>query len=278
MSEEVPDESLPKPFYDDGFPRRKRGAVQAFWDFHVALLEPGAPALDGADLAAYFQVEHDKALRGEPLKVVASEVADEAYLACSEHDLPLKLLARQIVPARRFTGPIRFAGNRDLNEFVDAFAASHGRLLARLAGASGRWQLAYVDEFCRGMFWVGRLVTLKRDVARDWIFIPDADLEQNEVSVQQLREGRVDEKMRRLLWKQTIRAKDAFAQSEALAHDLPRRYASAFKRWWFAGLEVLNEIVRRDYDIWSEPVRLSRYQRAQARFQARFGRTTFRSH
>lgn len=269
---------LPKPFYDDGFPRSKRPSVQALWDFHTALQHPQAPALDGADLRAYFEAEREKALRREPVKVVASSVADAAYLACTEHDLPIELLARQIEAARHFIGPIRFAGNQEVNAFINDYAGSHGRLLSRLADVAGSWQLVYIDEFCRGVFWVGRLVTLKRDVQRDWVFIPKADLEQNGVAVEQLQAGRIDEAMRRLLWKQTIRAKDAFAQSEQLVSDLPRRYASAFKRWWFGGLEVLNEIVRRDYDVWSEPVRLSRYQRAQARFQARFGRTTFRSY
>lgn len=278
MSSEDQEENLPKPFYDDGFPRAQRPAVQVLWDFHTALLDPRAPALDGSDLDAYFRAEREKAQRGEPLKVVPSSTADDAYLACSDHHLPMDLLARQVEAARHFTGPIRFGGNRAVNAFIDAFAASHGRLLAHLAGASGSWQLGFVDEFCRGMFWVGRLMTLKRDVERDWIFIPQSDLDQNGVTVEQLRQGPVDEDMRRLLWKQTIRAKDAFAQSEQLASDLPRRYAGAFKRWWFAGLELLNEIVRRDYDVWSEPVRLTGYQRAQARFQARFGRTTFRSH
>lgn len=278
MTDKRRDSAPPRPFYDDGFPRATREAVRALWEFHTALTRPHAPALDGSDLEAYFEAEKQKARRGQPLKVVSSEVGDEAYLACSAHDLPLEPLARQVRASRRFVGPIRFAGNREVNHFIEAFAGSHGRLLARLAGATGSWQIRSVNEFSRGFFWVGRLITLKRDVDRDWIFIPESDLEQHDVTVEQLQTGRLDENMRRLLWKQTIRAKDAFAQSEQLVSDLSGRYASAFKRWWFAGLEVLNEIARRDYDVWSEPIELSRYQRAQARFQARFGRTTFRSH
>lgn len=278
MSAETPGENLPKPFYDDGFPREMGPAVRSLWDFHTALLNPRAPALDGDDLQAYFDAEVEKAGRGEPLKMVPPGLADEAYLVCSEHDLPLDLLASQVDAARRCVGPIRFEDNREINTFIDRYAGAHGRLLARMGGVAGSWQLRYVDEFCRGTFWVGRLITLKRDLERDWLFIPQFDLRQSGVTMEQLREGQVDENMRRLLWKQTIRAKDAFAQSEPLPLDLSRRFAGAFKRWWFGGLEVLNEIVRRDYDLFSEPVRLSRYQRAQARVQARFGRTTFRSH
>jgi phytoene synthase len=134
-----------------------------------------------------------------------------------------------------------------------------------------------VDELASAFFWVGRLMTLKDDLARDWLFFPLSDLRLAEVSVEDLRSGEITEGVRRLLWKQTIRAKDAFAQSEQLVIDLPRPYASAVKRWWIGGLEILNEIVRRDYDVWTEPVSLSTFYRLQVRLQARFGRTTFRS-
>ena len=97
------------------------------------------------------------------------------------------------------------------------------------------------------------------------------------MSREQLAEGRVDESMKRLLWKQTIRARNAFALAEPLALELPRRKAGAFKRWWLGALEALHEISRREYDVWTRPVALSARSRMQVRIQARFGRTAFRS-
>jgi phytoene synthase len=41
-------------------------------------------------------------------------------------------------------------------------------------------------------------------------------------------------------------------------------------------LEVLNEVERRDFDLWSTPLSVSPFRRIQARLLARFGRTTFR--
>lgn len=268
---------LPKPFRIEGWPHAKKPHAKALWDFHSALVDAQAPALDGEDLTAYFEAEREKVLRRNDLKVVPQAIAKAAYEACAKNHIPVELLGRQVVAAELFRAPIRFEGAREVNEFIREWACSHGRALGHLAGASGSWQLTYVDELSTAFFWVGRLVTLKRDLERDRLFIPRSDLVQADVKIDQLREGRFDENVRRLLWKQSIRAKDAFAQGEQLAVDLPRSYAASLRRAWLGGLEVLNEIARRDYDVWSRPISLSLYHRALVRLQARFGRTNFRS-
>lgn len=277
MSGRVDAEILPIPFYEDPWPRAKKPYAAALWHFHRQLVDAEAPALDGSDLTAYFDSERARVMAGEPLRSLPEETTREVYAAVREFRLPGDLLGSQITAARSFKEPIRFADSRDVGAFIQDWAQAHGRMLAYLAGVTGSWQLRYVDELATAFFWVGRLATLKGDLARDWLFIPHSDLELAGVSIDDLRSGVVTEGIRRLLWKQTIRAKDAFAQSEPLVLDLPRRYARAVKRWWIGGLEVINEIVRRDYDVWTEPISLSGFHRAQVWMQANFGRTTFRS-
>lgn len=277
MTEHSNATSLPIPFYHDGWPRGKKESAEALWDFHRGLVHADAPSLDGSDLEAYFESESDRARAGEMLHALPDETMRRVYDTVDAFDLPVNLLTRQIVAAKTFKESIRFADSRAAAAFITDWAHAHGRSLSHLAGVTGTWQLRYIDEFSSGFFWVGRLVTLKADLERDWLFIPQTDLHRAEVTIDDLRNGRMTEGVRRLLWKQTIRAKDAFAQSEQLVLDLPRRYSNAVKRWWIGGLEVLNEIARRDYDVWSKPVTLSRFHRMQVRFQARFGRTTFRS-
>ncbi len=277
MSEVIDDEGVPRPFYGDGWSRDQRPHARALWHFHTALTRPYAPALDGSDLTAYFHAQRDAVVDGRAVKVVPEPVARAAYGTCRELGLPVELLAAQVLAAEAFVLPVRYPDGPAIKAFIEQWAGSLARLLAHLAGASGSWQLNYADELGKAFFWVGRLMTLKRDLEADRLFIPEADLEQHGVSVDELREGGVDENMRRLLWKQTIRAKNAFAMAEPLAKELPRRQAAAMKRWWLAGLEVLNEIRRRKFDVWSEPVTLSVRNRIQVHFQARFGRTTFRS-
>lgn len=277
MTDESGRDILPKPFLDDGWPRSVLPHARALWDFHTALVDVRAPELDSRDMEAFFEAERESVLSGGSLRSVPADVTKLAYEAVEAHAVPRALLGRQVMAARHFKGSIRFSSGREVGEFVANWANAHGRALAHLAGVSGSWQMPYVDEFSTAFFWVGRLVTLRRDLEHDWLFIPESDLQQAGVTVEDLRRGEVTEPVRRLLWKQTIRAKDSFAQSEQLVLDLPRKYRNAVKRWWIGGLEVINEIGRRDYDVWSEPIDLSRFYRLQVRLQARFGRTTFRS-
>ncbi len=275
------------PFYLDGWSRKQLPHAQALWDFRRALARPAvvhalpsaghARAAPGPPASAFFDEERDRLMAGKPLRVVPEAVANRALAACKEAGLPRELLGRQLSAARIWTGPARFPDDRAVGAFIAEWACSHARLLARLAGVSGSWQRDYIDELARGFFWTARLMALKRDGAEGRFFIPETDLAQHGVSREQLAEGRVDESMKRLLWKQTIRARNAFALAEPLALELPRRKAGAFKRWWLGALEALHEISRREYDVWTRPVALSARSRMQVRIQARFGRTAFRS-
>ena len=269
--------TLPKPLRDDGWPRSVRPHARALWDFHTALAEAKILELDDRELKAFYEADRESVLTGGALSVIPADVTERVYEAVEAHGVPRALLGRQVMASRLFRESIRFSDSREVGDFIDDWANAHGRALAHLAGVTGSWQMRYIDEFSTAFFWVGRLVTLKRDLEQDWLFIPESDLEQAGVHIDDLRRGELTEPIRRLLWKQTIRAKDAFAQSEQLVMDLPRRHANAVKKWWIGGLEILNEIRRRDYDVWSEPVKLSTFYQLQVRLQSRFGRTTFRS-
>lgn len=269
---------LPRPFYDDWSWRLKE-AGQALWGWHAGLLEVQPIIQNGLRDARdeVFEADRERVLAGEPVRLLREPVWKAAYRACEEHDLPRALLADQIGPAEELLGPLRFDDAGALEEFVRCWAVSHVRLLAGLLDVAHTWQLRQVDELARGFFFVGRLMTLAEDLEQDQLFIPLSDLERAGVSVEQLRAGEVDEAMRRLLWKQLIRARDALGQGRMLIRDLSLRYRFVLKRWWHGALEMLNEIERRDFDVWSEPLDLSLFRRTQVNLQALFGKAAGRA-
>lgn len=273
---EVPagDRDVPRPFYDHGWPRAERPAARALWHWHLHLVHARSP--DGADSDAFFEEEQERIREGAPVRLVPESVWQDAYRACDVHGLAKTLLAEQAGVAGRFQGSIRFATQAELDAFVRHWAISHGRLLAQLAGAAHSWQLRYVDEFSRGLFFLGRLMELPHDVERDWLFVPYDEREQAGVSEDLLRRGEVTEGVRRLLWKQSVRIRDAFAHAQPLASELERPYRGAFKRVWLGGLELIDRLERRDYDLWDEPLTLSRWQRVQVWIHAFLGRLAFR--
>lgn len=267
---------LPQPFNETVWTKALRPAAQALWQWRLHLAEPVVDPERQDDLNAFFEEERSRAEAGESLRMVPQPVAEAAYEACRAHKLSRALLADQVKASAHFLGPMQFETYSALQAFIQAWAGSHGRLLARLAGHKGSWQLPLVDELTRAFFLTSRLAHLPDDLARNRLFIPLDEMQHAGVSLAQLRAGEVDEAMRRLLWKQTVRVRDAFAQGQALANDLSGWQRRVFKRWWLGGLELVTQIERRDYDVWAAPLTISSVQRFRVHLQALVGRTSFR--
>ncbi len=264
--------ALPRPFRPSAFPRAKREAAGALWRWHTALLGAKHPALDGDDLTAYFEAEREKVAAGEVPELVSERTWRAARRACDAHELRRDDLAAQIRGARVLTEPpVLFATDAELTGFLRTWVTPHALLLAKLAGAGHSWQERPVHGLARGFFLTARLAKLPRDVQHDRFFLPTDEMEQAGVTRDQLRRGALDEALRRLLWKQTVRIRDALAQGVMLTKELPRRYRNELKRSWTGALEVLRQVEKRDYDVWTRPVDLAWRQRVQIQLQAFFG-------
>ncbi len=266
---------LLQPFYEKPWPSALHSAAQALWRWHLNLRQPHVPP--GVETQAFLQAEAERVVRGEPVQgIVPFEVWEAAYQVCMTHRLPLELLGRQVRSAWGWVSPVRFPDAAMLEAFMQDFAGAHGRLLIRLIGSGTRFEDALVDALAAGFFLTDRLARLPRDLAADRLFIPLEDMERAGVSVELLQRGADNAAVRRLLWKQVVRAQEALARGRTLVHALPRRYARVLRRAWFEALEVLHTIERRDYDLWRSPIQLSFWQRLHVAYQARFSRVAFR--
>lgn len=268
---------LIRPFYEAPWPQALRPAAQALWHWHLALRRPIVPNVEAAEVVAFLEAEAMQLQAGRPVRVVPVEIWQAAWTNVKRYELPVELLANQVQAAWVWVGgAIRFPKASDLEAFLQRFAGAHGRLLARLAEVGTRFHEPQIDALAAGFFLTDRLVRLPRDLAAGRLFIPLEDLERAGVSVELLQRGVRNPAVRQLLWKQVVRAQEALARGRMLVHELPRRYARALRREWLMALEVLRTIERRDYDLWKSPVSLSRWQRLQVTYQARFSRVAFR--
>ncbi len=203
---------------------------------------------------------------------IPDEIGREALLVCQRHNLPRVLLDKQLEAALSVKHNTAFETTTELADYINATAGSHAVLLARLAGERGQWIEQPVYAFARAIFLTRSLCNLKKDLAASRLYLPQDAVNQAGVTRQQLAEGRLNAPVRRLLWKQVIRARDAYANSRTLTQDLsgwPRR---TYRRYWTGGLYILGLIEARRFDVWSKPVRLSAFGRAQVYWQTYFGK------
>lgn len=261
-----------RPFQEAPWRGDRRTAAQAIWNWHATLWAlatgPDGSAVDYGAIGAAVR-------RGTFSPGMPEQVQRAALAACAGREGGPALLAVQAEAAAQLAAPVRFATRTEADAFVQAWAVSHARLLAGLADADHSWQQPYLEELARAFFWTGRLMHLADDARSDRLFFPQSELAEAGVHPDALREGNVTPEVQTWMWREVVRARDAYAQGMPLVHDLSRKAASAFRRWWMGGVETLNLVEGRRYDVWSEPVTLG-WRRLQVEMQARFSRTTFR--
>jgi squalene-associated FAD-dependent desaturase len=118
-----------------------------------------------------------------------------------------------------------------------------------------------------------QLTNILRDVKKDAsfgrIYLPLDELAAFDVSESDIIEGRFNEKMRQLFRFQHHRARHYYAKAHRLMAppDRPKLLAAEIMREVYEGL--LNEIERRDFDVMTSPVRLSRFAKARLIFRAK---------
>ena len=269
MSAVPPPPDLPRPFYDAWRPAL-RPAARALWHWHSALVEPAVPT--GMSVDVFFDEERARAEAGEPLRVIPEDTWSDAYEVCDVHSLNRDWLGAQVEAARLLVSDTRFETADELDRFIRLWAAPHARLLATLAGLTNSVQRRWVDELARGFFLLARLAALPADLAKGRLFIPLEELRQYDVLVDQLRTGPATESMQRLLWKHSVRIQDALQRGRSLANDLWFWQRYPLLRYWYGALALLDELDRRDFDLWSKPLALSRFRRFEVYLHVIFGR------
>jgi phytoene synthase len=234
-------------------------------------VEPAVPS--DASVDPFFDEERARAEACEPLRVMPEETWSEAYEVCDQFDLNVDWLGAQVEAARLLVGTTRFESADRLETFVRLWAVPHARLLAHLADVTNSVQMSWVDELARGFFHLAHLVRLPADLKKDRLFIPLDELHQYDVSVDHLRTGPATEAVERLLWKQSVRVRDALQRGHSLAQDLSFRKRYALRWYWHGALALIDELDRRDFDLWSKPIDLSRLRRVEVYLQVVFGRS-----
>lgn len=250
------------PFEHVSWSPAKRKAVDVFEEWHDFLRHKcDFPSQEEARKA--FRDLKKRLENDESQEIIPAQLAEKVREMATVYDLPSEWFYDQLNVAHYFYSPIRIEDAREFKSFVMGWESPHVYLIAKLADAAYTWQRKLIDELTIALFIVDLLLNLPDDLSNSNVFIPSTEMEHASVSLNQLNTGERTDEVERLLWKQTIRARDAFAQGQPLIKDLDRKYRGVVKKNWLTGLEYINEIEKRNYDLWSKPLDLSGLQQFQ---------------
>lgn len=263
------------PFRESPWSGESATAAAAFWGWHKALASPKAPALDGADLDFFFDSQAE-AIRGGRKPDLVEDVIWLPLSKFAKDDRVRSLLAEQIAGARTLVRPaVSFDTRVSLQEFMDGYVAPHAMLLASLCGASRDFQRPRISAIGEALFLQSRLVCTPDDLEAGRNYFVKQELDELAIDERDIVASPPSEAVRKLVWRRIVWIRDALARGMPLAEEIPRPIARYLKHVVMLSLEVLAQIERDDFDIGRFEPGLSKYHRAQAWIQSRFGRTAW---
>ena len=229
------------PFCAKDWPRKElREAVEILWNWHQAS-------------------ESD---------ALSIHSRDQAHSVCIQYNLPAQLVDAQFMEYSNLVPKT----SQDLFEYIDTRVGSHALLLAKLAGYTAKWVETPVKQFARAIFLTRSICFLSQDLMSGRQYIPLDLMENARVTQSDLIRGKVSPEIRSLLWKQMVRARDAYASSKTLNSDLNGWCRRRFRIYWLSGLHTLAQIESRKFDVWSKPIRLNPLHKTSVYLQATIGK------
>jgi len=247
----------------------RRRAIIAVWDFcrvvddtvdektdHLGV--PGANAAASAELSRWRD-ELAACYSGQPARTLQGQ-------ALAPHIAAFRL------PRRSFDDIIdgvamdidrpRFRTFEELRRYCLRVASAVGLICIEIFGYANQQCRQYAVDLGIALQLTNILRDLGRDLAVGRLYLPLEDLERFHVSEDDLRAGRVTDRVRALLDFEARRARDYFARA---ARGLPREDARRLVAARIMGaiyLDLLERIEMSDYHVFSDTIRAPKWRRA----------------
>jgi squalene synthase HpnC len=133
-----------------------------------------------------------------------------------------------------------------------------GRLVLLLHGYRQQELHHLSDHICTGLQLANFWQDVSVDLGKDRIYLPEEDLNQYQVSEDQLFSGTVTEPFRDLIRFQVDRTWDFFNQGKTLSSHLSPKLSWEIRMTWLGGTTILKKIQHLNYDTLSQRPKLSK--------------------
>ncbi len=217
---------------------------------------PGDPAGKRRRLDAWRR-QFDEALAGRDSHPLHAALRDTLL----GRGVPPDYLREVLDGVAMDLGPVRYATFADLYRYCYRVASAVGLACIHVWGFADETAKPYAEAAGVALQLTNILRDLGEDAARDRVYLPAEDLEHFGYPPEGLRLGRRDDAFRRLMRFEADRARGYYEAAEPLAGLLPPAGRAVFLVMTRTYRGLLDEIVRRDFDVFSGRVRLSPWRK-----------------
>jgi squalene synthase HpnC len=237
-------------------PRRLREpffAVYAYCRWADDLADETSDAARSLELLDWWSAQLRRCYQGQASHPVFVALGDTVR----QYSIPLAPFEDLISAFRQDQVQNRYETAAELLDYCRRSANPVGRIVLYLGGAFDEERAASSDAICSGLQWAN----FCQDVAGDWrrgrIYLPQESLAACGCDERQFAAARATPELRRLVMHEVGRARQLLEAGRPLTARMPRELQIDVQMFLAGGLAILDEIERRDGDVWSSRPKVS---------------------
>lgn len=250
-------------------PKPKRDAMSALYAFcrevDDVADEDSAPAEQRRRELSRWRADVKRACDNQPPELA---VNIELRPVIQQYSLPFALFDELIKGCEMDLEITRYENFDQLELYCYRVASVVGLLSIQIFGHQNSGAREYAVSLGKALQFTNILRDVKTDATRGRIYLPKSELREFNVSESDILEGRYTEPFRALAESVAARAKGFYSAARALLPPEDRRSMVAAELMGSVYWRLLRKLERAKFDVFAEPVKLSRPQKLSIVFQS----------
>jgi squalene synthase HpnC len=248
-------------------PKDKRAALAAVYAFaryaDDVADEPGVE--DRLGKLADWRAKLNEAYEGKtshPVFLALRDSAERFQLSRENFENLLTAFESDVVTSRHpnFDSLLKYCRNS---------ANPVGRLMLELFGYHDAHLFELSDNICTALQLANFWQDVAIDFSRDRIYLPQGDMAKFGYTIEDLREGRTDERWRSLMALEVSRTREFFERGRNLPEEVQAKLRTQLRVTWLGGSEILSRIESVEYDVFRRRPSLGKWDFLKLYFRAR---------
>jgi squalene synthase HpnC len=162
----------------------------------------------------------------------------------------------------------RYDTDQEVIQYCTGSANPVGRILLSMAAVTDPNALQQSDRICTGLQIANFCQDMKRDAARDRIYLPKSRWQECHLTEQAILTGECSDGLARALRSWTPTAHQCMVSGLPLVTTIPRWLARDVQLFVRGGLTILNNIRKANFDVWSGSIEVTKYQKLSLLFRS----------
>jgi phytoene synthase len=167
----------------------------------------------------------------------------------TEFDLPLTLFEDLLSAFSQDVTVNRYESFGQLLDYCRRSANPIGRLILLLFGYRDDERLRWSDEICSALQLANHWQDVAIDLEKNRVYLPEEDLSRFDLTIGDLRQRRIDERLTRMMKFEVERAREMFVRGKPLCTSVRGRLGLELRSVWLGGMRILERIEENGYDV-----------------------------